>query len=239
MERFFAKIVSDYVMLEDDDAFHLVKVMRARPSDKIEIVADEKLYLAQIISIKPLRIQVVKTLESHSELLCDIVLIACMLKGPKMDFVVQKATELGVEEIVIVQSSRTVVTIKPIERNYRMERFARIAREASCQSKRTRIPLVYRYIDLKDIANIEADYKMVAFEELAGSTSSFTECLSKIKKGQRVAVLIGPEGGLSEEEIAFLKKNKYVPFSLGRRILRAETASLNALSIIANHLEDN
>lgn len=237
MERFFAHIVSNYVVLEDEDAHHLVKVMRARSGDNIEVVCDERLFLCKIESIKPLKIKVVKNIDENHELPNDVVLIASVLKGPKMEFVLQKATELGAEEIVLLESERTIARVRLTERAFKLERYSRILKEACQQCKRTRIPLLYQYIDIKEIDKVRADIKLVAYEEVAGSTSKFHKQLERIKPGQRIAILIGPEGGFSKDEIDFLKSHGYKCVSLGRRILRAETASLNALSVIANYLE--
>ena len=96
MQRYFGKIIGRQVLLEDSDVFHLTRVMRAKVGEKIEIVNDGVVYLAQINHLKPLEIDVIRRLKENNELPNKVVLIAALLKGEKMDFVLQKATELGV-----------------------------------------------------------------------------------------------------------------------------------------------
>ena len=117
MQRYFGKIIGRQVLLEDSDVFHLTRVMRAKVGEKIEVVNEGVVYLAQINHFKPLEIDVVRRLKENNELPNKVVLIAALLKGDKMDFVLQKATELGVDEIVLLQSERTIVKFKKDEKS--------------------------------------------------------------------------------------------------------------------------
>ena len=237
MQRYFGRIVERQAVLSDDDVFHLTRVMRAKVGEQIEVVNDGVVYLCQISRFKPLTIDIVRRLRENNELPNKIVLVAALLKGEKMDLVLQKATELGVDEVVLLETSRTVVKFKKDDRDVKMERFNRILKEAAEQSRRNRIPHLYRVIDFNSLHDIEADVKLVAYEEEAGPTTSFNKVVESIKPEQKVAVLIGSEGGFSEHEILLATKAGYKKVSLGRRILRAETASFYALSVIANQLE--
>ena len=116
MQRYFGKIIGRQVLLEDDDVFHLTRVMRAKVGDKIEVVNEGVVYLAQINRFKPLEIDVVRRLKENNELPNNVILIASLLKGDKMDLVLQKATELGVSEIVLLETERTVVKFKKDDR---------------------------------------------------------------------------------------------------------------------------
>lgn len=239
MQRYFGKIIGKQVLLSDDDIHHLTHVMRCKVGDQVEIVDDGMLYLAEVTHFRPLEIDVVRRLRENNELSVKIVLVACLIKGEKMDFVLQKATELGVHEIVLLESSRTIVKFKRDDKNVKLNRFRKILKEAAEQSRRTFIPRlnnVYSFANLKDV---EADVKIIAYEGEEGPTTSFNNIVNKIKPGQTVAVLVGPEGGFSETEVEYAERLKYKKVSLGRRILRAETASIYALSVIANKLEDN
>lgn len=239
MQRYFGKIIGKQVLLSDDDIHHLTHVMRCKVGDQVEIVDDGMLYLAEVTHFRPLEIDVVRKLRENNELSVKIVLVACLIKGEKMDFVLQKATELGVHEIILLESSRTIVKFKRDDKNVKLNRFRKILKEAAEQSRRTFIPRlnnVYSFANLKDV---EADVKIIAYEGEEGPTTSFNNIVNKIKPGQTVAVLVGPEGGFSETEVEYAERLKYKKVSLGRRILRAETASIYALSVIANKLEDN
>lgn len=237
MQRYFGQIIMNQVLLGDDDIFHLLKVMRARVGDQIEVVSNEKVFLCQVNKIKPLEIDVVDEIKENHELKNKVILIAAMIKGEKMDLVLQKATELGVSEIILLLTERTIVKVKPAEKDMKLERYRRILKEAAEQCKRTRIPTLYRILRMEDIKDIDAQVKMIAYEEVSGHTGSFNSLVSSIKDKQKVAIVIGPEGGFSTEEIELAMDAGYAPVSLGKRILRAETASFYALSVIANHLE--
>ena len=237
MQRYFGKIIGRQVLLEDDDVFHLTRVMRAKVGDKIEVVNEGVVYLAQINCFKPLEIDVVRRLKENNELPNNVILIASLLKGDKMDLVLQKATELGVSEIVLLETERTVVKFKKDDREVKIERFNKILKEAAEQSRRSVIPHLFRIIDFDRLHDIEADVKMIAYEEESGPTNSFNKVVDSIKPGQKVAVLIGPEGGFAEHEVEIAMHNGYKKVSLGKRILRAETATFYALSVIANRLE--
>ena len=237
MQRYFGKIIGRQVLLEDDDIFHLTRVMRAKVGEKIEVVNEGVVYLAQINRFKPLEIDVIRRLKENNELPNKIILIAALLKGDKMDLVLQKATELGVSEIVLLQTERTVVRFKKDDRDIKLERFSKILKEAAEQSRRSVIPHLYRIISFDQLRDVDADIKMIAYEEEAGPTNSFNKIVESIKPGKKVALLIGPEGGFAEHEVEIALHHGYKKVSLGKRILRAETASFYALSVIANYLE--
>lgn len=237
MQRYFGKIIEHEAVLDESDQFHLVKVMRARVGEQIEVVFESKVYLCEIETIKPLKIKKVVVIKENNELKNDVVLVVSLLKGEKLDFVIQKATELGVEEIVLLQSERSIAKIRNIDRSYKLDRFNRIIKEAAEQSKRTRLPLLYRVIKMDQLHEIEANVKLMAYEGEQGATSSFLTAVRGVKSGERIAVLIGPEGGFSLDEVNEARMSGYQTVSLGKRILRAETASIYALSVLAAFLE--
>ena len=237
MQRYFADIIDGFVTLNDEDIFHCVKVMRYQEGQQIEVVASEQLFLAEITSIKPFRCKVIKKIKENNELKNDIVLIFAPIKGDRFDFVLQKATELGVEEIVLLDTSRTVKEVTKANLSLKLERYQKILKEAAEQSKRTRIPLLYRAIKINELDDIKAEIKLIAYEGAKGKTTSFNKELKKIKEGDRIAIVVGPEGGFSDEEIETANRLGYKNISLGKRILRAETASIYALSVIGSYLE--
>lgn len=237
MQRYFAKVMNRQVVLDEGDQYHLLKVMRARVGDEVEIVSEGRVYLSQVKCLKPLQIETLHVIKENNELKNDVVLIVSLLKGEKLDLVLQKATELGVEEIVLLQSERSIAKIRGLDKDYKLERFSRIVKEAAEQSKRTRIPLVYRVIKMHDLPEVEADIRLIAYEGAQGSSASFLKAIKKATPGQRISILIGPEGGFSPEEVNEATEYGYQIVSLGRRILRAETASFYAMSVLASYLE--
>ena len=238
MQRYFGRKVGDSIILNDDDIFHLLKVMRSRVGEQIEVVADERVFLSEIVSVKPLRINAIERIKEDNELPNHIILVAALLKGDKLDFVLQKATELGVGEVVLLTTERTIVKIKSHQSDLKLGRYQKILYEAACQSKRERIPYINSIINFSRIKDIRADVKLIAYEGIKGSSSSLNKKINSIKPKKKVAIIIGPEGGFSEDEIEYAKDCGFTPVSLGNRILRAETASIYALSVIANKLED-
>lgn len=237
MQRYFAKVIDNQVLLSDDDVFHLTRVMRARPGDNIEVVSDGQVFLAEVKRFKPLEIDVVKEINENNELRSHVILIAGLIKGEKMDFLLQKATELGASEIVLLRSERTIVKIKNEEKEVKFARYRKILKEAAEQSKRSKIPTLDRLVDMDSLKNIDADIKMIAYEGEEGPSQNFSKIVESIEDNQKVAIIVGPEGGFSEEEVKLAEEAGYTRVSLGRRILRAETASFYALSVIGNFIE--
>ena len=236
-QRYFGEIIDNQAVLSEDDVFHCLRVMRMRVKDELEVVCDNQVFLGVVTCIKPFAVSIVGKIKEKRELPNEIILVAALLKGEKLDFVLQKATELGASEIVLLGTKRTVVKLKEAKKEAKLNRYHRILKEAAEQSKRVRIPNLFRILPFEDIDTINAEVKLIAYEEEAGETKSFLEQVKSLEKGQRLAIVIGPEGGFDPDEINYAKAKGYVPVSLGRRILRAETASVYALSVIACHLE--
>ena len=237
MQRYFARICGKEAVLESDDVFHLTKVMRARVGDNVEIVDNFQVYLGEVKSLKPLQIAIVKKINERSELPNQVILIASLVKGDHMDLILQKATELGASEIVLLSSERTVVKIKKDDKDVKFVRFNKILKEAAEQCKRKKIPDCYRLINMSQLKEIQADIKLIAYEDEKGSSMAFNKAIQGIKDNQKVAIMIGPEGGFTKDEVELALSLGYKKVGLGRRILRAETATFYALSVIANFLE--
>lgn len=237
MQRYFGLIENGKVALSKDDVFHFTRVMRAKVGDEIEVVYNNEVFLAKAISFTPLDFEIIKKLDENNELENEVILVASLIKGEKMDLVLQKATELGVNEIVLLQTERTIVKIRSNELDAKLERFRKITKEAAEQSKRSRIPTLKRLLDVNHLNEIDADIKLIAYEGLEGSSKSFASYVNSIKKNQKIAIVIGPEGGFSEQEVKKANEQGFVSVGLGKRILRAETACFYTLSVIANALE--
>lgn len=236
MQRYFASLLEqEHIKLIPDDEHHLLHVMRMRKDDEIEAVADNKLYLCRIKNTNPLEIYIVHEMKSDVELNEEVTLLFALTKGDKIDLVVQKATELGVKKIALIQSERTVVKYEEKDIEKKCLRFQKIMKEASEQSHRLVVPELVGVFNLRNLPKeILSDINYVAYEKDASDTSTM---FSNLEKNKSISVLVGPEGGFSEDEITFLTKQGFIRTSLGKRILRAETAAIYALSVIGYLLE--
>ena len=236
MQRYFANVKDNIVYLKEDDIFHLTKVMRARINDRIEIVDENHCaYLAVITSISPLRIEIQEPILKNSELDSEVTLFFGLAKLDKIELVIQKATELGVKNIVLFQGKRSVVKFNETDFSRKLPRYNAIAKEASEQCHREYIPNIKFRKSLHEIKDDLCELNLFAYELDAGDTSSFSSLLEKHYNS--ISIIIGPEGGFDSSEAAFLKDLGFNNVSLGKRILRCETAAIYALSVISFNLE--
>lgn len=236
MQRYFADIVNRNVILSKDDIFHLTKVMRCKENDLIQVVDKNthSTYLAFVDSINPLVVTVQEPILEDVELDKDVTLFFALAKSDKVDFVIQKATELGAKRIVLFQGKRSVVKFTSDDFKRKSERYFSIAKEASEQCHRQYIPEITYATDIKGIKPYLCDVNFFAYELEAGHASSINELIIDKKS---VSVVIGPEGGFDVSEAEYLKSIGFIPISLGKRILRCETAAVYFLSVISYLLE--
>ncbi len=236
MQRYFASIINNQVILQKDDIFHLTKVMRVKNGDYIEVVDEnQKAYLAIIRNTNPLDIEVQEPILKNSELPTSVTLFFGLAKSDKIEFVIQKATELGVSKIVLFQGKRSVVKYSEDDFNRKLPRFNSIAKEAAEQCHRERIPSIRYEKSIEGVKNHLCELNLFAYELDAGETNNFANYLKD--NHQSISVIIGPEGGFDEKEAEFLHDNDFKTISLGKRILRCETAAVYALSVISFNLE--
>ena len=232
MQRYFLKKENNY-LLTNDDIFHILKVMRMKLFDNFEIVNNEGVFLVKITSITPFLYEIVKKIDENNEINGYIRLLYCIPKGEKLDLVIQKSVELGVNEVVLINSSRSIAKIDNKNKEKKLERFSKIIKEASEQSKRDKLMKLDEVIDYKDIDKFKADLSFIAFEnESKNDEIKILSYLDKIK-GKCVNILIGPEGGFSKEEVEYAKENDFILTSLGKRILRSETACFSLISLLS------
>lgn len=237
MQRYFAKVINNQVILDDGDVHHLLHVMRAQAGNRIEVVSDNHLYCAEVKNCSPLNIVVDYEIPTDSELPKEVTLFFALAKGDKIDFVVQKATELGVKRIVLLKTQRCVTKFDNKDIEHKLERYRKIAKEASEQSHRLVVPEIVGVVDIKNIPNeLLCDKNLIAYEKEAGKTTSLFNQLEGDYKS--LSIFIGPEGGFLEAEIDNLvNKSNCQLISLGKRILRTETAAVYALSVVGFYLE--
>ena len=183
-------------------------------------------------------LRVVKKEVSQTELASRLILFQGLPKGDKMEWIVQKAVELGAYRIVPFAAKRSVVKLDQKKAGKKRERWQAIAKGAAEQSKRGIVPQVQDVMSFQEAMNYakELDVVLVPYELQEGMKAT-EAVISKIEPGQSVGIFIGPEGGFDESEIEQAKEAGAIPITLGKRILRTETAGLTTLSILMYHLE--
>ncbi|WP_294976777.1 RsmE family RNA methyltransferase [uncultured Leuconostoc sp.] len=240
MQRYFLKnlINSEHITLtRDQDVFnHFGKVLRARVGSQAEFVsADLKVVIGEVIAIDETKITLTikERLESNVELPIDVTIIVSPLKNDRSEWLVQKATELGVNRIIFAEMSRTVVDWKK-QQAKKIVRLQKIAQAAAEQSHRLLIPEV-KFSTWQNVLELPKQIGLVAWEESArtGEISTLVKSINEMPINTDVNLIFGPEGGLTSLEIEELMHYDYQPAGLGPRILRAETAPLYALSAIS------
>ena len=230
MQRYFKDTNLDLFELSVDDSYHITKVMSNKIGDKIEVVIDKKLYICEIVELKDLvKVQRIEEVICDSELPCFVAIAQSLVKEQKMDLILQKSCELGVSEIIPINATRSIVKLDKKETK-KIDRWNKILKEASEQSKRVVIPKVNEIMDIKDLTNLDYDIKILCtVNELS---MSLKKVLDKDLTNLKILFVIGPEGGFTDNEEKILIDNGFISTSFGKRVLRTETASLYALSII-------
>jgi len=230
MQRYFMDEKKDIFELSNDDSYHIIKVMRNKIGDKVEVVIDKKIHICEIINLdKKVTVKKIEELTEDSELPCHVTIAQSLVKEQKMDLILQKACELGVGEIIPINTTRSIVKLDKKEKK-KIDRWNKILKEASEQSKRVVIPTVNEILDIKDLIKLNYDLKILC--TVNEVSTSLKKVLSKNINGAKIILVIGPEGGFTDEEEKILIENGYISTSFGNRVLRTETASLYALSII-------
>lgn len=241
MSRFFVpkeNISEKDITVTGEDVVHISKVLRAKKGDILTFFDGRgNDYQTEIsdISKNAVLCKILNKTKSETEPNIKVTLIQGVPKAAKMDYIIQKTTELGICDIFPCSLNRCV---SKIEGEKKIIRWQKIAKEAAQQSGRGIIPKIHSEIDLKGAAEIlsDADISFVPYE-CEDKTTIKSALLSK-KEPKTVAFLIGPEGGFEQSEIEFLKNNGISTVSLGKRILRTETAGEAVLSMIMYEIGD-
>lgn len=237
MQRYFIEEIDNgRPIFSKEQTHHIVNVMRMKSGDRITIVYQNESFLCELENNNPLSMKIIERLNEDHELHNDVTLLYCLPKGEKLELVVQKATELGVNEIILVQSERCIAKITKENKDKKLLRLNKIALEASEQSKRTKVPLIKEVISYKELSKFHFDHQFIAYEN--EGDLSFKTHIEAIKENESIGILIGSEGGFSPSEVEKAKEAGYISVSLGKRILRSETAVFYALSTIGFVLEN-
>lgn len=238
MSRFFApkeNVKGDQIYIDGQDARHIVNVMRLSPNDKVVVFdGTGKEYVGFIKEIKPKRVlvEIVETRIPKKEKLTSVTLAQAIPKKNKMDYIVEKATELGVDSIVPVMSERTVVRLDELKGDKRSERWQKIAKEAAKQCGRSDVPEIKPIMKFYNAVDAINDYDIALVACLSDGTVSIKNAIRGFE-GLRILAFIGPEGDFTPDEIRMAGENKNCKFvSLGTRVLKSDTAGLYVLSIL-------
>ncbi len=246
MQRYFVKepAVNSCFIIAGEDFHHIKKVMRMHVGDCIYCVDSHgHTALCKIAEITETQAaaEVVEWIEETTELPVRITIASGLPKGDKLEWIIQKGTELGACEFIPFNAARSVVKWDAKKADKKLERWQKIAKEAAEQSHRSLCPEVFSPIDFNHLLKLSEkyDYKLAAYEEesRSGEISRFSATLKKMNKGQSLLLVFGPEGGLTEPEVSQLKDNNFDICGLGPRILRTETAPLYTLAAVSYHFE--
>lgn len=229
-------------MITGTDVNHICNVLRMRTGEQFYVTDGESKgkYLCALKSASEEQVvcDILRNITESSELPCEITLYQGLPKADKMELIIQKAVELGVSRIVPVSTKRSIVKLDDKKAGAKISRWQGIAEAAAKQSKRDVIPEIGGVMTLKEALAEAAEFEvsMMPYENAEGM--AFTRSLlEQIKPGQRVAIFIGPEGGFDDSEVEVALAQGTQPVTLGRRILRTETAGLAVLSMLVYVLE--
>ena len=245
MYQFFvepSRIQGTKVIITGNDVNHIKNVLRMQPGEEIAVsngedgkeyrCGIEELYEDEIVC----SLRFVK--EDGVELPSKIYLFQGLPKADKMELIVQKAVELGVYEIIPVATKRAVVKLDEKKAKSKIARWQTISEAAAKQSKRRIVPQIHSVMSFKEAVKLAKDMQVKVIPyELAEGMGKTRELIGNLKPGQDIAIFIGPEGGFDESEIQTALEQGIIPITLGKRILRTETAGFTVLSWIMYQLE--
>ncbi len=245
MYQFFVEphqISDKTVRIEGQDVNHIKNVLRMKVGEELSVSngVDGKEYRCGIVSLDEecitCELRFVK--EDGVELPSEVYLFQGLPKADKMELIIQKAVELGVHAVVPVATKRCVVKLDDKKAKSKIARWQGIAEAAAKQSKRRIVPEVKDVMNFKEALNFVKDFevKLIPYE-LAEDMSRTKEIINSLQPGQKIAIFIGPEGGFEEGEVEAAMSAGVEPITLGKRILRTETAGFTVLSWVMYQLE--
>ncbi len=247
MQRYFIQnnqLTEFSFTISGEDVKHISKVMRMSAGDQLICINEEGLVAQcqiETISSNEVNGKVVRVLEENTELPVKVTVAQGLPKGDKLELIVQKGTELGAYSFLPFQATRSIVKWDEKKGEKKIERLGKIAKEAAEQSYRHIIPEIHNHMSFQRLIKESDNYdiKIVAFEEQAklGEVKNLAKAFQQSQPGDSILVVIGPEGGLTNEEVTSLEQAGFIPCSFGPRILRTETAPLYFLGAVSYHFE--
>lgn len=250
MPKFFVnqkQVNKEKIKIIGNDVNHIKNVLREKEGNKLTIcnTDNRKDYLCEILKIEEdyIECEIKEKLANDVESNVRVTIIQGLPKADKMELIIQKSVELGVYDITPIEMKRCVVKLNEKDKQKKIQRWQKISEVAAKQCGRNIIPNINSVINIKNVCNSieEYDIVLVAYENEKEVT--IKQELKKIKgeyekEEIKIAVIVGPEGGIAPEEVKILQVNGAIPITLGKRILRTETVALNVLSVIMYELEN-
>ena len=230
------------IRITGSDVNHMKNVLRMREGETLTVCDGAGMeYFCEIIGFEAGEVQlaVLEKKQAETELPVRLVLYQGLPKKDKMELIIQKAVELGAVEVVPVLTKRCIVKLEDEKKEAKkLERWQAIAESAAKQSGRGIVPKVSKVLHYKEAIKQAKEAGMVLIPyELAEGMKSLREAANKVPGERQVSVFIGPEGGFEEAEVDYARENGVIPVSLGKRILRTETAGFTTLSILMYEIE--
>ena len=249
MSKFFVnenQIHNNIIEILDEDVNHIKNVLRLNVDEEIKICdsSNSKNYNCKIISISSQKIEceILSELQNEAEGNVEIHIFQGLPKADKMELIIQKGTELGVAEYIPVSFKRSIVKLSGKDEIKKIDRWNKISEVAAKQSGRDIVPEVMHLKTLNETINMISEYDLflVAFEEEKENTlKNELLKLKELKNEYKIACLVGPEGGLTKDEVLKLEENGAKVITLGNRILRTETVAMYIASTVMYELEMN
>lgn len=232
MQRYFVtQKENDIFTLSSADSYHINTVMRMEIQDQIEIIYANTTYISEIIELMPIvKAKIIKEERTNNELTTYVAIAQSLVKEQKMDYILQKTTELGVSEVIPYMATHSIVKVDN-KQDKKIERWQKIVKEAAEQSKRNKIPTINNIMTLSNLVNL-SNYDMKFLCTVNENSQNIKKLLSNFNRNAKMLFVIGPEGGFAEEEEEKFIANGFIPLSLGKSVLRTETASTFIMSII-------
>lgn len=228
MQQYFAK--NKNLDLEDGDYYHIKNVMKMKRGDLIKVVYDKIIYTCKLNNISnKSTFDIIKKEENQNERV-NICVAFSLIKEQKLNYLLQKTSELGVNKLIPIETKRSVVKIEGNKEKAKIDRWKKICKEASEQSFRSDIPEISSILALQGLVDLDYDLKLVC--SLNKNTKNIKKILEKNNKCVKILLVVGPEGGFDPLEEEYLLENGFKSVSLGENVLRAETAPVVALSMI-------
>lgn len=236
------QICGDRIVITGEDVNHIKNVLRMKIGEEIAVSngVDGREYrceVAQFLSDEVVcKLRFIK--ENDVELPAQMYLFQGLPKADKMELIIQKAVELGVYSVIPVATRRSIVKLDDKKAAAKQNRWQGIAEAAAKQSKRKIIPKIEKVMSFAEALEMakELEVRLIPYE-LAEDMSHTKEIIERIREGQKIAIFIGPEGGFDDTEIALASEVGVEPITLGKRILRTETAGMTVLAWLMYHLE--
>ena len=237
---FYPGKLAPNIVIRGTDAHHITRVLRSKPGQEVVVVDNEnkaaKMRLAAFSS-QAVTLELIETIPPAAESSANITLAVCVLKGDKMELVLQKATELGVRRLIPLRSENCIPNYDEVKREDKRERWQRIADEAAKQCGRDSLMEVMPLTELEDFLETVSEHDTLIFCYENETRRPLGEVLRNLSDDNYV-LLIGPEGGFTPAEALAVEQKGGISVTLGSRILRAETAAIAAIAILQHDRGD-